>query len=234
MTIRILICGRASITRSALHLLLDSTDGIEVVGEVATGGDFLRLMRREQPEVVLLEMTPQQIDDIERAQQLVQHALYPAAGVIVLSDHASYEAAVALFRAGARGFLLKNDEVDDLLYGVRKVASGGSVLAPAMLSRVIDQLSALHPADDVDPLSALTDREREVLRLLASGLSNAEIADSLWVREATVKSHVSRMLGKLGLRDRVQATALAHRSGMVFGGDSPAKATGGLHPSTET
>jgi DNA-binding NarL/FixJ family response regulator len=136
--------------------------------------------------------------------------------VIVLSDHANYEAAISAFQAGARGFLLRNDVVDDLIYGVHKVAAGGAILAPSMLCRVIDQLGAVQPVAHEDPLTSLTDREREVLRLLATGLSNAEIAHALWVQEATVKSHVSRMLGKLGLRDRVQAAALAHRSGMIM------------------
>lgn len=219
MTVRLLLCSHAAITRSALHQLLAGVDDIEVVAESGAGEDVVAAVRSAHPDVVLMEAAPEQIDYVGTVMALVRRDLDPPAAVIVLCERAPLEAAVGLFRAGVRGFLLTNDRVDDLLYGVRTVAGGGAVITPSMLFEVIDRLSAVQPVDGIEELSVLTPRELEVLHLLTDGMSNAEIAESLRVEETTVKSHVSRMLGKLGLRNRVQAVALVHRSGAAVRGD---------------
>jgi DNA-binding NarL/FixJ family response regulator len=220
MVVRVLICDAASMTRTGLRRVLDDETGIEVVGEAGDGQEAVEAVRRLCPDVVLLDTAVERTEGLETTQQVRDPGVSSASppGVIVLSNHDRDDTVIAAFRAGARGFLLKRDSADDLIYAVKKVADGGAILAPSVVCRLVGQLTQLHyPGNgDTTSLSVLTQREREVLRLLSSGLSNAEIARTLHVGEATVKSHVSRLLSKLGLRDRVQAAALAHHSGLVL------------------
>jgi DNA-binding NarL/FixJ family response regulator len=225
MAIRVVICDSASMTRTGLGRVLDDEPGIEVVDAVGNSSAAVEAVRRLQPDVVLLDDPLDHCDGVPTIQRLVRGPANPARplAVIVLSSQDRDDTVIEAFRAGARGFLLKRDSADDLIYAVRRVATGGAILAPSIVSRLVWQLGELHvPARDSPSLSALTQREKEVLRLLSAGLSNAEIAATLYVGEATVKSHVSRLLGKLGLRDRVQAAALAHHNGIGLGpGCSP-------------
>ena len=219
MSIRVAIVEDQELVRTGLRMILDAADGIEVVGEAADGADVPDLVRRAAPDVVLMDIRMPDVDGIEATRRLA--ASGSPARVIVLTTFDLDEHVQAALRAGASGFLLKDGPAEEMLTAVRVVAAGESLLSPSVTRRVIAELvSRPEPSERRPPaLEELTPREEEVLLLLARGRSNAEIADELVVSHETVKSHVARILMKLGARDRVQAVIAAYEAGLVRPGE---------------
>ncbi|HET7567450.1 MAG TPA: response regulator transcription factor [Gaiellaceae bacterium] len=217
--IRVLLADDQELVRSGFRLILELADGIEVVGEAADGREALRLAKELQPDVVLMDVRMPELDGIEATRLLRQAGL--DAAVLVLTTFDLDEYVYAAMRAGAGGFLLKDAPREQLVTAVRTVARGEALLAPAVTKRLIERfVERPAPAEAAPELAELSARELEVLRLVARGLSNAEIAATLVIGEATVKTHVARVLRKLGVRDRVQAVVLAYESGVVEPGRS--------------
>ncbi|MZD58875.1 response regulator transcription factor [Streptomyces sp. SID5606] len=212
--IRVVVAEDQSAVRAGLVLILGSAPDIEVVGEAADGERAVALARELRPDLVLMDVQMPRLDGVSATAAVVGEAL---ADVLVLTTFDLDEYVFGALRAGAAGFLLKNTEAADLLTAVRTVAAGEGVVAPAVTRRLIAEFAAKpvrEPAADPAVLRDLTRREREVLSCLGEGLSNAAIAERLDMAEATVKTHVSRMLGKLSLRSRVQAAVLAQELGI--------------------
>ena len=220
MSIRVAIVEDQELVRTGLRMILDAADGIEVVGEAADGAGVPDLVRRATPDVVLMDIRMPDVDGIEATRRLA--ASGSPARVIVLTTFDLDEHVHAALRAGASGFLVKDGPAEEMLTAVRVVAAGESLLSPSVTRRVIAELvSHPEPSERRPPgLDELTPREDEVLRLLARGRSNAEIADELVVSHETVKSHVARILMKLGARDRVQAVIAAYEAGLVRPGEA--------------
>jgi DNA-binding NarL/FixJ family response regulator len=217
MTIRVVVADDQALVRGGFRVLVDSAADLEVVGEAGDGVQAVELALRERPDVVLMDIRMPTMDGLEATRRIT--ALDEAAGVRILMlttfhlDEYVYQA----LRAGASGFLLKDTPPADLLAAIRVVAAGDALLAPRVTRRLIEEFARRpEPAlTTPDALAALTDREREVLALVARGLSNAEIAEQLVVSPATSKTHVSRVLTKLGARDRAQLVMLAYETGLV-------------------
>lgn len=215
MTIRVVLVDDQSMIRTGLRMVLAAEPDIEVVGEADDGASGVRVVTDLRPDVVLLDVRMPGMDGLEAARRIVAADLPTRVVVLTTFDEDEYVAAA--LRAGVSGFLLKVAPPEDLVAAVRTVAAGQGLLDPAVTLRVIETFAAA-PAPDpkrARALTRLTDREIDVLSLVAAGLSNAEIAARLYLGEATVKTHVSRLLLKLGLRDRVQAVAFAYESGLV-------------------
>jgi DNA-binding NarL/FixJ family response regulator len=218
--IRVLLADDQSLVRTGFTMILDAQPGIEVVGEAGDGAAAVTMARVLQPDVVLMDVRMPGTDGIAATAQIT--AERPATRVLILTTFDLDDYVHAGLRAGASGFLLKDVPAPDLVAAIRTVAAGESVLAPGATRRLIERFVPLLPgpaAETTDSLAALTAREREVFGLLALGRSNREIADALFLSEGTVKIHVSRLLGKLGLRDRVHAVILAYESGLRVPGD---------------
>jgi DNA-binding NarL/FixJ family response regulator len=212
--IRVLIADDQAMVRSGLRMILESAGDIEVVAEAADGAEAVRVSRRERPDVVLMDVRMPEMDGLEATRQITGDQ--PEVRVMVLTTFDLDDYVYGALRAGASGFLLKDAPADDLIAAVRVVAAGDALLAPRVTRRLIAEFAGRPVAPDaVKGLGDLTEREIEVLRLLARGMSNAEIAGELFVGETTVKTHVSHILTKLQLRDRVQAVVVAYESGLV-------------------
>ncbi|MFD3550613.1 response regulator [Streptomyces goshikiensis] len=216
MTIRVLIVDDQMMVREGFSVLLNAMDGIEVVGEAVDGRQAIAQVAALKPDVVLMDIRMPEMNGLEATREIV--AADTDAKVLVLTTFDLDEYVYQALRAGASGFLLKDASARQLAEGVRVVASGEALLAPSVTKRLISEFSKLSEAPKLaDPASVgeLTERETEVLVLIAQGLSNAEIADRLVVAESTIKTHVSRILVKLGLRDRTQAAVFAYETRLV-------------------
>ncbi len=216
--IRIVLVDDQELVRAGFRMVLDAQPDMQVVGEAGDGLGAVDLARRLHADVMVMDARMPRLDGVEATRRIRQAGDLPR--VLMLTTFDLDEYAFAALKAGASGFLLKDVPPDELLFAIRAVHSGDSVVAPSTTRRLIDQFAALLPgtAEAPDDLGELTDREREVLTLVAQGLSNGEIARRLFVSEATVKTHVGRVLAKLGLRDRVQAVVYAYEHGLVRAG----------------
>jgi DNA-binding NarL/FixJ family response regulator len=223
-SLRVLIADDQALVRAGFRMILDAAEGIEVVGEASNGEDAIAAVRRLQPDVALMDVRMPTMDGLEATRRILAgNANAPR--VVMLTTFDIDEYVYSALRAGASGFLLKDVSPEQLVAAVRLVAAGDALLAPSIVRRLVERFAtpAPTPASTRDAnLSDLTTREREVLVLIARGLSNAELAEHLTLSEATVKTHVARILSKLGLRDRVQAVVLAYESGLVSPGGAQA------------
>jgi DNA-binding NarL/FixJ family response regulator len=216
--IKVLLCDDQELLRAGFRLILDLEDDIEVVGEAADGHECLRLTAAHTPHVVLMDVRMPRMDGIEATRRLV--AAGSPSRVLILTTFDLDELVYAAMTAGASGFLLKDLPRDQLVNAVRMVDRGDAILSPVLTRRLVERFVAAPPPSSTPPaaLASLSERELEVFALLARGRSNTEIADALFLGEATVKTHVGRILAKLDLRDRVQAVVLAYESGYVHPG----------------
>ncbi|HZP57063.1 MAG TPA: response regulator transcription factor [Dehalococcoidia bacterium] len=218
MSIRVLLVDDESLVRAGFRLILDSEEDIEVVGEAGTGAEAVALTKTLDPDVVLMDIQMPVMNGLDATREIMALGRTGTSRVIILTTFELDEYVYEALRAGASGFLLKRAPAADLVAGIRIVAAGEALLAPSVTRRLINQFAAQPgPAggEDAARLSALTEREREVLGLMAHGLSNAEIAEQLVLTEGTVKTHVKHVFEKLGLRDRTQAVILAYDVGLV-------------------
>ena len=223
MSINVVIADDQALVRTGLWMILAETDDIEVVGEAADGDEAVRVVAAERPDVVLMDVRMPGTDGIAATRRI--RAAGTGARVLILTTFDLDEYVYAGLRAGASGFLLKDALAPELISAVRVVASGEAVVAPTATRRLIERFIGDAPESGRPPLAtfdALTPREREVLTLIARGLANAEIAQRLFLSEGTVKTHVSRVLAKLGLRDRLQAVILAYEAGLIRVGQGTA------------
>lgn len=213
--IRVVIADDQQMVRTGFAMILGSEDGVEVVGEASDGDEAIALVARSRPDVVLMDIQMPGTDGLVATRRIVADE-GNTARVLILTTFERDDYVLDALRAGASGFLLKNSSPEDLLHAVRVVAAGDALLAPEVTRGIIERVAEQRVRPDLNAhLERLTDREAEVLGLLAAGRSNAEIAEELIVGEATVKTHVSRVLMKLHLRDRVQAVVFAYESGLV-------------------
>jgi DNA-binding NarL/FixJ family response regulator len=220
MTIRVLVADDQSMVRAGFRMLLAGEPGIEVVAEASNGLEAVAKAARYQPTVVLMDIRMPELDGLEATRRIL--AADATARILILTTFDLDEYIYEALGAGASGFVLKDDPPEQLIAAVRTVAAGDALLSPAVTKRVIEQFtrnSRPAPPKEVDELTA---REREILRLIATGLSNAEIGRALFISDTTVKTHVTHILQKLNLRDRVQAVVLAYRTGMFEGEPPPA------------
>jgi len=219
--IRVAVADDQALVRSGFAVLLRSADGIDVVGEASDGREAVELARGARPDVILMDVRMPDMDGLEATRRITSDPATESTRVLILTTFDLDEYVFEALRAGASGFLLKDTLPDDLLAAVRVVAEGEALLAPTVTRRLIEQFVQQPVATRPEPnpgLLLLTDREREVLAAVARGLSNAEIGEQLFMSHATAKTHVSRLLTKLGARDRAQLVMLAYEAGVVVPG----------------
>jgi DNA-binding NarL/FixJ family response regulator len=216
LSIRVVIADDQSLVRAGFVSLLENSEDISVVGEASDGAEALEMVRRLRPDVVLMDIRMPKHDGLEATRAITRDTDLQAVRVVVLTTYELDEYVFEALRAGASAFLTKDVEPEALRDAVRTVASGQALLTPSVTRRVIDAFASAVPEPRApERLDALTDREREVLALIAEGLSNDELADRLFLSPSTVKTHVSRSLGKLGARDRAQLVVIAYETGLA-------------------
>jgi DNA-binding NarL/FixJ family response regulator len=232
VSIRVLIVDDQALVRSGFRLILETRADIEVVGEAGDGQRAIVCARELEPDVILMDIRMPLVDGIEATRQIV--ASDAKSRILVLTTFDLDEYVYAAIRAGASGFLLKDVRPGDLIDAIRLIAEGNALLGPTVTRRLLDRFASpdANGRPDATIIAALTEREREILQLVASGLSNAELAQHLFLSEATVKTHVSNVLRKLGVRDRVQAVIAAYNAGLVRPQQSP-PGTGGAGDGAE-
>jgi DNA-binding NarL/FixJ family response regulator len=213
MTIRVLVADDQWMVRDGFRMLLKNADGIEIVAEAENGLEAVEKAARFQPNVVLMDIRMPTLDGLEATRRIL--AADELVRVLILTTFDLDEYIYEALRAGASGFVLKDDPPEQLLAAIRTVAAGNALLSPSVTRRVIKQFTKLPPRTPPTGFDELTSREQEVLQLLAQGLSNAEIGTQLYIGETTVKTHVTRVLQKLDVRDRAQAIVVAYRTGLV-------------------
>ena len=218
MTIRVLVADDQSMVRAGFRMLLGDEEDIEVVAEASNGLEAVDKAARFHPTVVLMDIRMPELDGIEAARRIL--SADSAARILILTTFDLDEYVYEALRAGASGFVLKDDPPEQLLAAIRTVAGGDALLSPAVTKRVIKEFGRVPRPTPPKELDELSDREREVFGLVAQGLSNAEIGEKLFISETTVKTHVTHILQKLNLRDRVQAVVLAYQTGAIEA-DSP-------------
>jgi DNA-binding NarL/FixJ family response regulator len=212
MTIRVLVVDDQSMVRAGFRLLLSGEEDIEVVAEAKDGLEAVDKAVRFRPTVVLMDIRMPELDGLEATRRIL--AADGIARILILTTFDLDEYVYEALRSGASGFVLKDDPPEQLLAAIRTIAAGDALLSPTITKRVIQQFTRIPRPTPPRELGELTGREREILQLIANGLSNAEIGQQLYISETTVKTHVTHILQKLGLRDRVQAVVLAYQSGL--------------------
>jgi DNA-binding NarL/FixJ family response regulator len=218
MTIRVLVADDQAMVRAGFRMLLADEDDIEVVAEASNGVEAVEKAARFDPDVVLMDIRMPELDGIHASRRILEED--KAARILILTTFDLDEYVYEALRAGASGFVLKDDPPEQLLAAIRTVAAGDALLSPTVTRRVIKEFGRTPRPTPPKELDELSDREREVFQLVARGLSNAEIGRELFISETTVKTHVTHILQKLNLRDRVQAVVLAYQTG-AFEADSP-------------
>jgi len=212
VSIRVLVADDQSMVRAGFRMLLTGEQDIEVVAEASNGLEAVAEAKRCDPAVILMDIQMPEIDGLEATRRIL--AANSSARILILTTFGLDEYVYEALRAGASGFVLKDDPAEQLIAAVRTVAAGNALLSPAITKRVIRQFTRIPRPAPPRELDELTEREHEILRLIATGLSNAEIGQKLFISETTVKTHVTHILQKLGLRDRVQAVVLAYQAGL--------------------
>ncbi|MEW6059412.1 MAG: response regulator transcription factor [Actinomycetota bacterium] len=220
MTIRVLIADDQALVRAGFRMIVNAQEDMEVVGEAGDGVEAVEMTRRLLPHVVLMDVRMPNLDGIEATKRITALSAAPTPRVVILTTYDLDEYVFEALASGASGFLLKDVPPEDLVRGVRVAAAGEALLAPSVTRRLVEEFARRLPAGPAAArLEVLTEREVEVLRLVARGMSNAEIAGTLFVGESTVKTHVGHILEKLGLRDRVQAVITSYEAGLVRPGE---------------
>jgi DNA-binding NarL/FixJ family response regulator len=221
--IRVVLADDQALVRAGFRMILDAEDDIEVVGEARDGVEALEITRGTTPDVVLMDIRMPELDGLEATRHISEDERLESVKVLILTTFELDEYVFEALRSGASGFLLKDTDPIELLRAVRVVADGEALLAPSVTRRLIGEFVARPERRNVAPdmLALLTDREREVLALVATGLSNEEIAQELFISPATARTHVSRTMVKLGARDRAQLVVVAYQSGLVAPGHAP-------------
>jgi len=219
MTIRVLVVDDQSMVRAGFRLLLADEPDLEVVAEASNGRDAIAQAARFHPNVILMDIRMPELDGLEASRRIL--AADPAARILILTTFDLDDYVYQALRAGASGFVLKDDPPEQLIAAVRTVAGGDALLSPAITKRVIQHFTRLHRQAPPTAVDSLTTRELEVFRLITQGLSNAEIGQELFISDTTVKTHVTRLLQKLDLRDRAQAIVLAYQTGLFEASERP-------------
>ena len=229
MSIRVLVADDQSMVRAGFRMLLAGEEDIEVVAEASTGLEAVDKAARFRPTVVLMDIRMPELDGLQATRRIL--AADRAARILILTTFDLDEYVYEGLSAGASGFVLKDDPPEQLIAAIRTVAAGDALLSPAITKRVISRFARIARPEPPKGFDELTAREREILRLIASGLSNAEIAQELYISDTTVKTHVTHILQKLNLRDRVQAVVLAYQTGLFEAG-APAPGAPGERPAS--
>jgi len=216
MSIRVLIADDQAMVRAGFRMILEMQDDMEVVGEASDGAETIAAVKKLKPDIVLMDIQMPGMDGLEATRRIVEMHDEVPTKVLILTTFERDDYIFEALRTGSCGFLLKNATPEDLVADIRVVAEGNALLAPSVTRRVIAQFAQKpKPRDYTDSLSGLTSREVDIMKLIARGKTNAEIAQELFIGEATVRTHVSNLLSKLELRDRVQIVAFAYESGIV-------------------